>query len=555
MFLSLLAARRFRGKVFALLVIIISGVIAFFSVGIPSCVTLPEYHRFPSSPKSGVLLENPLPLSFPIHSSLSLTVTFSSAWQDLQLYFTGLQFHAERIFGVSHMGGYWLDFSLVDYANFFSFFMLINVVGSVFGYWLSRRASIDRLSKPVKRVGPALIAIALIVTSVYLLSNAYQFWSGYNWAMWRWQISIPIGESGASLLSQLELAIWRYKFLFPVYFFVGLIFGTFALMILARNSRRRALIIAATAMVSSALLFFETYRIWEIYNLDMRRLGSSLAYVNYARYEANYLQTLFWLYLLTGSIAVASGIVLMSFRRLKAKMQAYMLKREQSKELWFECPTGTDSGGGMKISMRTVMVAIIVVGCFLLSLHFFVSAYSIWSRYNWAMWRLQYPILFVGSSALYPQLSLAISQYVGVFPSYFVTGLLMLTLSLATLAISSRKTTILIALIVVSGAILLGEAYKIWEIYMWSNLQTTTPPLSYYSNFRGTALASYENLFWLSIQIGVLEVGSGLASAGIRLRGRFKDRPKEPILLLDNNEKTKKRQVTYSQQPAGIPWF
>jgi hypothetical protein len=522
-FLSFLVARRFRGKVFALLAIIISGLTTLFSIGIPSYVTLTEAHRFPSSPKSGVRLENPLPLSFPICASLSWTVTFSSAWQDLRLYFAGLLFHAERILGVDRMAGYWLEFSLTDYANFFSFFMLINIVGSVFGYWLSRRAFIDRLSKPIKRVGPALIAIALMAMSVYLLSSAYQFWSGYNWAMWRWQFTVPMGESGLSLLRQLELAIWAYKFLFPVYFFVGLIFGAFALVIVARNLRKRAFIITAVAMVSSALLFFEAYNIWEIYCLDMQRLlSSSLANLNEARYVATYMQTLFWLYLLSGSIAVASGIILVARKHFKVGLRELKL-------LLFSN------------SMRVVVIGAIEVGCFVLSLHFLVNAYGIWGRYNWAMGRLQYSILFDGSGALYPQLWLAFAEYAGVFPSYFVIGILMLTLALATPAINSRKTTLLIVIVTVSGAILLGEAYKIWEMYMWSNLQTTTPPWSYYNSVHGAALSSYENLFWLSFQIGFLEVFSGLALAGIRLRSRFKDSPKEPTLLLDNKERTKKK--------------
>jgi hypothetical protein len=195
----------------------------------------------------------------------------------------------------------------------------------------------------------------------------------------------------------------------------------------------------------------------------------------------------------------------------------------------------------MKISMRTVMVAVIVVSCFLLSLHFLINAYGIWSRYNWAMGRLQYSILFDGSSALYSQLWVAFAEYAGVFPSYFVIGILMLTLALATPAINSRKTTLLIVIVAVSGAILLGEAYKIWEMYTWSNSQTTTPPWSYYNSVHGAALSSYENLFWLSFQIGFLEVFSGLALAGIRLRRYFKDSPKEPTLLLDNKERTKKK--------------
>ena len=191
--------------------------------------------------------------------------------------------------------------------------------------------------------------------------------------------------------------------------------------------------------------------------------------------------------------------------------------------------------------MKTVVVAVAAMGCLLLSLILLVNAYNIWSRYNWAMWRLQYPLLFDGSSVLDPQLRLAIAEYAGVFPSHFVIGIFMLTLALATPAIKSRKTTLLIVIIAVSGAVLLGEAYKIWEMYTWSNSQNTTPPWSYYNSVRGSALSSFENLFWLSIQIGVIEVASGLVSTGMHLRWRLKRKPDEPTVLISTDERTKKR--------------
>ena len=330
MFLSLLVARRLRGKTFALVAIIISGLIAFFSVGIPSYVTLTEQYSAGLS-QSGVLLESPRPLSFPFYAYLSLKGTFSSVRQDLQLSFAGSLLHTEMV-----QGGYsvvwWLQFSLADYANFFSLFVLVNIVGSALGYWLSKRAFIDRLSKPVKRVGPALIAVALTLMSVYFLFSSFQLWNGYNWAMWRLQYSMTTGEGGVALFYQLLSAISDYVSLFPVRFFAGLIFGTFALVIVTRNSRKRVLIIASIAIVSSAVLFFEGYKIWETYNLATHQVLGPLAYLTYFNYEATYVyQTLFWPYFLSGSVAVASGIILITLGRLKAKLAAYWIKREQSR--------------------------------------------------------------------------------------------------------------------------------------------------------------------------------------------------------------------------------
>jgi len=124
-------------------------------------------------------------------------------------------------------------------------------------------------------------------------------------------------------------AIDDYVSLFPQYFFAGLVFGTFALVtaVTAINPRRKAFIVAAIAMVSSALLFFEAYNL-----ATGQALSGSTTYFLYTIEPALYgYQTLFWLYFLSGSIAVASGIILITLGRLKAKLQAYWLKREQSR--------------------------------------------------------------------------------------------------------------------------------------------------------------------------------------------------------------------------------
>lgn len=186
----------------------------------------------------------------------------------------------------------------------------------------------DRLSKPVRRVGPALIAISLTVTSFYFLFSAYRLWSGYSWAMRRLQFSAPHGEGWPGLFHYSLLAIEDYVSLFPVYFLVGLVFGTFAVVtvIAAMNMRRKTPIVAAIAFVSGAFLFFEAY------NLATRQaLSASLQYFSYSFDEALFgYQTLLWVYLLSGSIAVASGIIMAILGRLKAKLREYRLKRQES---------------------------------------------------------------------------------------------------------------------------------------------------------------------------------------------------------------------------------
>jgi len=171
MFLSLIGAKKFHGKVLALLAIIVSGLIAFFSVGNPSYVTIIED---PAVRQSGVLLENPLSLSFPVYGSLSVeSVALSYARQYYQLNFFSLTFYRDWILGES-AGYIWVKLSVIDYALYYLFFTFVNLVGAGIGVWLSRRSFMDRLSKPVKRVGPALIAVALTAMSMFFLFSAYQ---------------------------------------------------------------------------------------------------------------------------------------------------------------------------------------------------------------------------------------------------------------------------------------------------------------------------------------------------------------------------------------------
>jgi len=66
MFMSFLLARKFHGKAYVFLMATGLVLISFFSVG------LPHYYSeeiFPNRTESGLLLENPVPLSFPFYAS------------------------------------------------------------------------------------------------------------------------------------------------------------------------------------------------------------------------------------------------------------------------------------------------------------------------------------------------------------------------------------------------------------------------------------------------------------------------------------------------------
>ena len=144
LFISFLLARIFPRKICVLFMAFCLLLISFFSVGVPS------YHEFPyrSEPRQqGILFENPLPLSFPFYASLTLeNIGISTGTQYYQLHFLTLIFHRDWVQGTSP-GMIWLNISWSDYILYCSFFILVNIVGAVLGYWLSKQHFIEKLLK------------------------------------------------------------------------------------------------------------------------------------------------------------------------------------------------------------------------------------------------------------------------------------------------------------------------------------------------------------------------------------------------------------------------
>jgi len=142
MFISFILARRFKGKVYILLITVVLILVSLFSIGFPSVWDLGGWY----SPQYRFWQLN-LParaLSFPFHVYSSLVrLRFVLPGPpippiyDLNLYF--LVFQLESFDRIYLSTGYII--------LFVSFFLLVNLVGVILGYWISKTTFIDKLLK------------------------------------------------------------------------------------------------------------------------------------------------------------------------------------------------------------------------------------------------------------------------------------------------------------------------------------------------------------------------------------------------------------------------
>ena len=155
MFTSFLLARRFHRKAYVFLMAAGLVFTSFFSVG------LPHYYseRIIADTESGLLLENPVPLSFPFYASLyfervSIAHNFRHLGFDketYQLHFLTLILHDFLVYK-RYWGGLagsllFMKITWGHYILFISFFSLVNIVGVIIGYWLSKTTFIEKLFK------------------------------------------------------------------------------------------------------------------------------------------------------------------------------------------------------------------------------------------------------------------------------------------------------------------------------------------------------------------------------------------------------------------------
>ena len=171
---------------------------------------------------------------------------------------------------------------------------------------------VTRVNKSMKNIVLAIVGITLLVFSIYSFYNAYDLWSGYEWAMRRLEGLGPfiIGHPDTSW-SKAYLAVREYATLFPLYFLAGLASTASVLILLAMTSRRRRILSTSILMISSAFTFLEAYYIWKTYQWAIQVYSSSNLYDALIPFIDAY-GTLLTFCLVFGSVGIASGLILIA---------------------------------------------------------------------------------------------------------------------------------------------------------------------------------------------------------------------------------------------------
>jgi len=152
MFISFLLARKFRGKVYVLLVILVPVLISLSSIGFPSVWgTLEWYSLAVEHVEEGTTIWHlnipAIPLSFPFYASISEEYHFLPFIVDYTpppLYQIELYFLTNQIWTNGHV--HWVLTS-EHTILLVSSFLLVNIVGAIFGYWISKLTFIEKLLK------------------------------------------------------------------------------------------------------------------------------------------------------------------------------------------------------------------------------------------------------------------------------------------------------------------------------------------------------------------------------------------------------------------------
>jgi hypothetical protein len=146
MFISFLLARKIKGKLYVLLITVVLILVSLFSIGFPS---IWDYLGWRYSPEYRFWQLNlpALALSFPFHVYFS-QVFLPAHWHfvsplpnppiyDLSLYFL--------VFKLESFGRIYLTIGYI--ILLVPFFLLVNLVGAILGYWISKTTFIDKLLK------------------------------------------------------------------------------------------------------------------------------------------------------------------------------------------------------------------------------------------------------------------------------------------------------------------------------------------------------------------------------------------------------------------------
>jgi len=148
MFISFLLARKFKGKVYVLSMIVVLILISLFSIGVPSVWGTLEWHRlaveYVGEGTTIWQLNIPaIPLSFPFFASISVEyyiLLFIVGYTSPPLYHVELYFLTNQIWANNYAHWFLTSEHIILLV---SSFLLINLVGAIFGYWISKTSFIE----------------------------------------------------------------------------------------------------------------------------------------------------------------------------------------------------------------------------------------------------------------------------------------------------------------------------------------------------------------------------------------------------------------------------
>ena len=161
MLVSFLLALRFHKKVYVFFSAVIVVFVSFLSAGVPHYESYSYSYLPQSSIVSGVVVSQPLPLSFPFYayinrtsypSSLPPSENFYEYYQIELVTFRLPQNYVRMVMDINQNIGaeqptrfLYMDWG--DYLLYYTFFFALNLVGAIIGYWISRTAFIDQWLK------------------------------------------------------------------------------------------------------------------------------------------------------------------------------------------------------------------------------------------------------------------------------------------------------------------------------------------------------------------------------------------------------------------------
>lgn len=150
MFISFLLARRFKGKVYVLSIAVVLVFVSLLSIGFPSVWGTLEWHRlaveYVGEETTIWQLNIPaVPLSFPFYASISEEyhfLPFIVGYPSPPLYHIELNFLTSHIWANNRYHWFLTSEHIILLA---SSFFIINFVGAMLGYWISKTTFIDEL--------------------------------------------------------------------------------------------------------------------------------------------------------------------------------------------------------------------------------------------------------------------------------------------------------------------------------------------------------------------------------------------------------------------------